>query len=98
MTAWNYRQEDMDNLRHHYMMTRRPFVTLNLDLGQMGVGGDNSWGALTHAKYRLPSRAYSYSFSLVPYSKERGDAMLVARAVRISKPCPSLRGTHTYPR
>ena len=86
MSAWNYRQEDMENVRHHHMMTRRPFVTLNLDLGQMGVGGDTSWGARTHPQYRLPSREYSYSFSLVPYSKQQGDAMLAARAIRIRKP------------
>ncbi|MEE9231027.1 MAG: glycoside hydrolase family 2 TIM barrel-domain containing protein [Acidobacteriota bacterium] len=86
MSAWNYRQQDLEGVRHHYMMTRRPFVTLNLDLGQMGVGGDNSWGARTHAKYRLPFQEYSYSYSLVPYSKRQGDAMLAARAVRLRKP------------
>ncbi len=82
VSSWNYRLEDMENVRHHHMMTRRPFVTLNLDLGQMGVGGDNSWGARPHWKYRLPAKEYSYSFTLVPYSKGLGRAMEVARAVR----------------
>ena len=30
----------------------------------MGVGGDNSWGALTHKKYRLTGKEYSYSFRM----------------------------------
>jgi beta-galactosidase len=29
---------------------------------QMGVGGDNSWGAMTHKKYRLTEQEYSYGF------------------------------------
>jgi beta-galactosidase len=32
----------------------------------MGVGGDNSWGAKTHAEYMLPSMPYSYRFRLTP--------------------------------
>ncbi len=38
---------------------------VNIDLQQMGVGGDNSWGAKTHAEYMLPYRAYHYSFRIV---------------------------------
>jgi beta-galactosidase len=32
----------------------------------MGVGGDNAWGAKTHAEYMLPYRDYEYSFLLRP--------------------------------
>jgi beta-galactosidase len=86
MSAWNYLLGDLEGVRHHHMIERRPFVTLNLDLKQMGVGGDNSWGSRPHWKYRLPAKEYSYSFSLVPYAKERGDAMMVARAIRLRRP------------
>ena len=41
-------------------------ITLNIDLKQMGVGGDNSWGRPVHAPYRLPAQAYRYSFRIVP--------------------------------
>jgi len=30
----------------------------------MGVGGDDSWGALTHSQYTLTETAYNYSFRL----------------------------------
>ena len=45
-------------------------VTLNLDHKQMGVGGDNSWGAQTHPEYTLPARSYSYRFRLRPFSAD----------------------------
>ncbi|MCZ6695283.1 MAG: beta-galactosidase small subunit, partial [Acidobacteria bacterium] len=83
VSAWNFRLEDMEGVRHHHMMTRRPFVTLNLDLKQMGVGGDTSWGARPHAKYLLPPQEYGYSFTLVPHSGSAADAMSVARAIRL---------------
>lgn len=38
----------------------------NVDLGQMGVGGDNSWGARPHDKYRMREQSYSYGFLLSP--------------------------------
>jgi beta-galactosidase len=37
-------------------------VYLNIDLAQMGVGGDNSWGAKPLAKYSLPFGDYTHSF------------------------------------
>jgi beta-galactosidase len=39
-------------------------VYLHIDLKQRGVGGDNSWGALPHDKYRLLDKKYSYSYSI----------------------------------
>ena len=38
-----------------------------IDLKQMGVGGDNSWGARPHNKYTLLPGNYDYSFMLVPF-------------------------------
>jgi len=34
----------------------------------MGVGGDDSWGALAHEPYQLPAKAYGYRFRLRPFS------------------------------
>jgi len=58
--------------RHPTDMTPRDVVVLNVDLGQMGVGGDDSWGAKPHDEYMLPARSYGYSFRLRPLA--RGDA------------------------
>lgn len=47
----------------------RDLVCLNIDYGQMGVGGDDSWGARTHPEYCLTAREYSYSFSMKPAAR-----------------------------
>jgi len=57
---------DLKGIRHHWQIERRPFVTLNLDLQQMGVGGDNSWGARHHPEFRLPPGHYRFSFTIIP--------------------------------
>ena len=47
----------------------RDLVCVNIDYGQMGVGGDNSWGARTHEKYCLRDTRYDYSFRIVPLKR-----------------------------
>ena len=46
----------------------RDLISLNIDYGQMGVGGDDSWGKRTLEKYSLTERTYNYKFTLRPYS------------------------------
>jgi beta-galactosidase len=41
-------------------------VQWNIDHLQMGVGGDNSWGALVHDEYTIHPKQYDYSFSIRP--------------------------------
>ena len=61
----NLTREERDGY-HTTDLVKRPEVYLNFDLKQMGVGGDNSWGAKTHAEYSLPYMPYSFSFILIP--------------------------------
>jgi len=44
----------------------RDLVSLNIDLGQMGVGGDNSWGDRTFQQYSLNELRYHYGFRIRP--------------------------------
>lgn len=48
----------------------RDIVSLNIDYGQMGVGGDDSWGKRTLSKYSLADTHYNYGFTLLPYSPD----------------------------
>lgn len=57
--------------RHSNELIDRGVVTWNIDYKQMGVGGDNSWGAKTHPEYTLPAKSYSYSFRLRLFSSEK---------------------------
>ncbi len=60
------RQQDGDVVvnRHTTDVKPRDLTSVNIDYMQMGVGGDNSWGAWTHDQYRLTGKEYSYSFRL----------------------------------
>lgn len=49
---------------HQSDMKKRDYITLNLDYGQMGVGGDTSWGAMPHYIYQLVRREYRWSYTI----------------------------------
>lgn len=67
MNAWPYRQEDLEGPAHPYEMPARQTVTLCLDHLQMGVGGDDSWGARTHPEYCIqPGVVYEHRMRLEP--------------------------------
>ena len=56
-----------NNSKHINDIKERNFVQLNIDLGQRGVGGDNSWGAMPQKKYMMFwNKVYRYSFKLIP--------------------------------
>jgi beta-galactosidase len=50
--------------RHTTDVKPRDLTSVNVDYKQMGVGGDNSWGAWTHDQYRLTEKEYNYSFRM----------------------------------
>ena len=52
--------------RHTTDVVPRDLTSINIDYKQMGVGGDDSWGAWTHDQYRLKDKAYNYSFRICP--------------------------------
>ena len=62
----HYAARDLERAAHPKELIRQDEIYLNVDLKQMGVGGDNSWGALPHPQYRLPCLEYEYSFRLRP--------------------------------
>jgi beta-galactosidase len=48
----------------------RDLISLDIDLGQMGVGGDDSWGKHTLMKYSFTESTYSYGFTLRPFNTQ----------------------------
>ena len=53
---------------HGGKITPSNIVSLHIDYLQMGLGGDNSWGAKTHSQYSLPCKTYSYSYVIQPFN------------------------------
>ena len=72
-SALYYTEEDLTQpargTMHPYQLHKEDFVNIHLDLKQMGVGGDNSWGARPHPQYMIPAREYSYSYLIRPLQK-----------------------------
>ena len=66
VSAWHFHMEELELRKHPSEILPADDITVNLDYRQMGVGGDDSWGALQHPEYRLPARPYRYSFRIEP--------------------------------
>ncbi len=74
-SALHYSTEDLDqltreNYKHLNNLKPREEVFLNIDYKQMGVGGDNSWGARPHDPYQLFPQPYTFKFKIRPISNE----------------------------
>lgn len=64
-SALPYSPADLEEHDHPYKLPESDKVVLRMNYRQMGVGGDDSWGAKTHPEFTLPSnKVYSYSFRL----------------------------------
>lgn len=72
VSAWNFRIEAIDYIpfqierRHGGGIEKQDLIWLNLDHKQMGVGGDNTWGAQIHPEYTITPNECSYSFTIQP--------------------------------
>lgn len=65
-SAWPFHMEELEAHKHPSEIVSSTDITVNLDYRQMGVGGDDSWGALPHKDYWLPPTQYEYRFRLEP--------------------------------
>jgi beta-galactosidase len=79
ISAWPFTMQDLEDAGHIHELPQRSTITVNLDYRQMGVGGDNSWGAQTHAEYTLPAKHYRYRFRLMPYAPTLGNISNLTR-------------------
>jgi len=69
ISALYYKPEDLERARHPYELKPRDEIILRLNYRQMGVGGDDSWGARPHPEFTIyPDRSYTYRFRLRPLS------------------------------
>ncbi|ADV42527.1 glycoside hydrolase family 2 TIM barrel-domain containing protein [Bacteroides helcogenes] len=72
VSAWNFPMEDLEyrpsqvERRHGGSILKKDMVWLNIDYQQMGVGGDNTWGAQVHPEYTITPHEWEYSYTLQP--------------------------------
>ena len=73
-SAWPFRMSELEHAKlpvnighkHPSEISESDDITVNLDFRQMGVGGDDSWGAPVHKEFLLPAAPYNYKFRLEP--------------------------------
>ena len=68
MSAWPYFMADIERADHLHELEPRPFITLNVDYAQRGVGGDNTWNleAAPHPPYVVESVPVRWGFVVRP--------------------------------
>ncbi len=52
-SALPYTSHELENAAHAYELPPAHYTVVRAALGQMGLGGDDSWGARPHEEYRL---------------------------------------------
>ena len=72
-----YTPEQLTNALHSYMLPEGQDITLRINMRQMGLGGDNSWGAKPLTKYLNPSdQNYQYTYTLKPVKTDNADELM----------------------
>ena len=64
-SALPYTPHEMENAVHPYELPQIHYTVVRVAKGQMGIGGDDSWGAYTHPEYLLNANGkmeFSFSF------------------------------------
>ena len=62
--VWPYPQTMLEGKTHQWELTAADELTVNVDAVQMGVGGDDSWGARPHGKYLPGAGTYRLMFTV----------------------------------
>lgn len=81
ISAWPYTEENINKAKHTNELIDAGFITLNIDLVQMGIGGNDSWSDVGAPieKYQVPSGNYRYAFYLFPCHQAKKDIELKAK-------------------
>jgi beta-galactosidase len=84
MSAWPYTEANIQNAKHTNKLKDAGYITLNMDLIQMGVGGNDSWSdvAAPLDKYQIKAKDYSYSFYIIPFNAKNKTAGDKAKEVK----------------
>ncbi|MCK3684146.1 glycoside hydrolase family 2 TIM barrel-domain containing protein [Maribellus sp. YY47] len=62
----DFDMENAQDFRHTNDIVKKDGVFITTDMKQMGVAGDNSWGATPMRKYSLPAQDLEFKFTIQP--------------------------------
>ncbi len=63
-SALPYTPEEIEQVAHHTEFAKSRYTVVRCSLMQMGVAGDDSWGARTQEQFCLPRKPLHFSFSV----------------------------------
>jgi beta-galactosidase len=84
MSAWPYTEKNIEEAKHTNKLKVADYITLNIDLIQMGVGGNDSWSdvAAPLERYQIKAQPYHYSFYIVPFNSKNKTAGERAKEIK----------------
>jgi len=62
--VWPYPQSALEGVAHQWEIKEADELTVNIDAAQMGVAGDNTWGARPHDAFMLGAGTYRLVFTV----------------------------------
>ncbi|HEY6505338.1 MAG TPA: glycoside hydrolase family 2 TIM barrel-domain containing protein [Chitinophagaceae bacterium] len=87
MSAWPYTEENIQSAKHTNKLKDAGYITLNIDLVQMGVGGNDSWSdvAAPLEQYQIKAQSYQYSFYIFPYNSKKKAVADIVRKIKFNE-------------
>jgi beta-galactosidase len=84
MSVWPYTEQNIVESRHTNKLKDAGYLTLNIDLIQMGVGGNDSWSDLAAPlpQYQIPAKPYHYTFYLLPVKSKSLEMGVLAKKIQ----------------
>ena len=84
MSVWPYSVANLTTAKHTNALKPAGYLTMNVDLMQMGVGGNDSWSdvAAPLEKYQIKPNNYQYSFYIVPFNAKKKSAGERAKEIK----------------
>ncbi|MFH1196616.1 MAG: glycoside hydrolase family 2 TIM barrel-domain containing protein [bacterium] len=95
--ALQYTPWELESKTHPYQLVKNNSTVLRLNYHQMGVGGDDSWGARPHPEFTMYSdKAYTYRYRLLPIlaSQQAMDLSRIFFSQALNIEVPDLVGLH----
>jgi hypothetical protein len=66
----DFDQGTKENYKHTNDIVPKDQIYVTIDMKQMGVGGDNSWGAKPYPQYLISAGDYSFQFRMRPIKQD----------------------------
>ncbi|MDH5085487.1 glycoside hydrolase family 2 TIM barrel-domain containing protein [Clostridium perfringens] len=75
-SALHYDEKELESKKHPHELLKSEDIVVKINYKQMGVGGDDSWGARPKPEYTIyPNRDYIYKMVLRPIDKKNQSPM-----------------------